>query len=52
MHLRQPLRPPPPALAGAYRFGRTHGARVRHARLLCECTDGVYRVNDATEIGQ
>jgi hypothetical protein len=30
-----------PAVTGAFRFWREHGARVRRARVLCQCADGL-----------
>ena len=39
--LRSLLRAPLRAIAGGYRFWHMHGARVRRARLLCACADGV-----------
>jgi hypothetical protein len=39
--LRQALRSPLPELARGVRFWRRHGARVRHARVLCQCADGL-----------
>jgi hypothetical protein len=40
-HLRQALRSPLPVLAGGFRYWRQHGARVRRARALCQCGDGL-----------
>ena len=40
-HLRQALRSPLPALAGGFRFWWQQGARIRRARALCQCGDGL-----------
>jgi len=39
--LRQAIRAPLLAVAGAVRLWRAHGARVRRARVLCQCADGL-----------
>jgi hypothetical protein len=39
--LPQLLRAPVPAVAGGYRLWRRHGARIRRARWLCQCADGM-----------
>ena len=40
-HIRKVLRSPFPAIAGGFRFWWRHGARVRRARVLCQCADGL-----------
>jgi hypothetical protein len=40
-HFRQAFRSPLPALASGFRFWWEHGARVRRARALCQCGDGL-----------
>jgi hypothetical protein len=40
-HLRQALQSPLPLLASGLRHWRRHGARIRRARVLCQCGDGL-----------